>query len=171
MQVSEIRAVFESLVDDRVANVKFHYWLREATNTIGLVYGRLVTVPIASGDMLPDDFNRVEVLANAGGTRHKDYEIRGDGTIKIYPEGDYTLTYFKVPTPLPANQDDAIPDIPEELHDALPLLCAATFYDMESLGDREESAMGSKFHTKGMQMTQERIKQLRKRYKRIESFT
>lgn len=171
MTVAEIRAVFESLVDDRVANLKFHFWLREATNTVGLTYGKIESVPVMSGDTLPSDYNRAIVLEDEYGMRYKTYEVREDNTIVIDQDGTYMLYYFKKPTQLAANSDSEIPDIPEELHDVLPLMCAATFYDMESLGDAEESAMGSKFHAKAQQMMKERIIQLKKRHKRIESFT
>lgn len=171
MQVSELRAVFESLIDDRVSNLKFHYWLREATNTVGYQYGKIVSVPVINGDTLPEDYNRSVVLEDEYGMRYKNYEVREDNTIVIDQEGTYMFYYFKKPEMLPANDDSAVPDIPEELHDVLPLMCAGTFYDMESLGDVEESAMGSKFHAKAQKLMRERIKQLKKRHKRIESFT
>lgn len=171
MQVSELRAVFESLVDDRVSNVKFLYWLREATNTVGLAYGHIASVPVASGDMLPVDFNRALLLEDVYGSRFKEYEILENNSIYIDGTEEYNLYYFRKPALIPENQDSAIPDIPEELHDVLPLMCAATFYDMESLGDAEESAMGTKYAAKAKRLLDERVKILKRRYKRIESFT
>lgn len=172
MQVSEIRNVFQSLVDDRVDNVTFLHWLREATNTIGLKYGNISSVVVVDGDTLPADFNRAAALELSRGNITKDFEIYEDNTIAIGATPNECLLYYhRKPAHIPDNEDSTVPDIPPELHDALPLLCAATFYNMESLGDAEESAMGSKFAMMANNMINDRTKILRKRHRRISTFT
>lgn len=175
MNVGELRAAFEGLVDDSVDNALFLIWLNEAQNEIAVEYGvKRITTISSDGESeysLPSDFLKPLEVRDSSGARYDDYEITEWGEIKFFDEDTYIIHYLGIPSRIPANDDNATSELHELLHDPLYIYAAAMYYDMESTGDAEESAMATKLLRKFNSMVLSRTKALKARKRKNISMT
>ena len=167
MQVSDLREAFESIVDDRVNNKVLVIWLNEAQEDVALSYGRMIYYDIEAEENedydLPDDFLKAAEVIDKDNNEYWGFKISKWGQIRFKESGSYRIYYHKVPDRIPHGEDGAEPDLHELLHPLLYLYAASMFYDRESLGDPEESAMATKLRRQYQVALERRVRALRNR--------
>ena len=165
MNVGQLRVAFENLVDDTVDNSMLWVWLNEGTEEVAMRYGKITSIEISmkAGESykLPEDYLYPALVKDSSGKEYLDYTINEVGEIEVQHDGDYKIYYHKAPDTLPQNDDSAEPDIPKLLHSPLIYYAASKFYDRESGGDEEESAMATKMLTTFEIMVNKRVKALK----------
>jgi hypothetical protein len=168
MNVGELRAAFEALVDDTVDNAIFLVWLNESLEDISTKYGPVATSTITALESgaeynLPSDFLKVIEVVNSNNELYLDYEISELGTIAFADADTYNVKYHRMPTRLVVGNDLLVPEIHELLHSPMYLYAASMYYDRESTGDKEESEMASKLMLKYEATVERRVKALKAR--------
>lgn len=165
MNVRELRSAFEGLVDDTIDNSILWYWFNEAIEEIASKYSNIKSVEITAESnkwySLPEDYLQPAVVKDKEGNEYVNYEINEVNEILFYDEGTFVVYYHKVPDTLPQNDDSATPDIPSYLHSCIVYYAASKYYDRESTGDEEESAMAAKLLATFEVMVAKRVKTLR----------
>ena len=173
MNVGQLRAAFEGLIDDSVDNTLLLIWLNEAQEDIATIYGPIETTTLTAESgveySLPNNFLKVAEV-RLDGQEYVDYEISEWGQIAFMTGGDFTVYYHKVPDMLAPNDDNATPQLHEILHSIMSTYAAAKFYDRESLGDPEESAMASKLMGQYEYILARRVKTLKARKRKSYNF-
>ena len=172
MDFKYIKDRVEAEVEDHVANKLLAGWVDDLVVIISKSYGKVATWEVTAEkddpEDLPDDYLETSEIFDSDGKRFTSYVINAYGQIVFAQDGEYKVVYYRLPDPLERNvdgevEDEEEPPVHKIFHMDLITGCIAKYWDWESLGDRAESAHGSKFWASFYQSVYESARKLRER--------
>lgn len=177
MTFADIKVAFEGLIDDTSPdNALLTQWINEALGEISAEYGVEDTLSLSTNggvfEDLPEDFLRIQEVRQGGpnGGLVTGYEVTESGQIMLDSPGTYHVRFHRFPAPMSGVDSSESPEVHQLLHATIPYYMAGIFYDRESMGDREESDMGSKFYQKFEYLLKKRVLTLRGRRSAVYGF-
>lgn len=112
-------------------------WINEAQEVIAREYGPVSSVSFANAKAnneleLPADYMVTAAVKRVGGHEpYLKYSITEHGFVAFEDDGDYTIHYHRVPSPIPANNPEAIPEVHHSFHPLFHMYLLHKYYSKE----------------------------------------